>query len=388
MWSEVFIEGRLQQEPLLRRVANEERRSKLNQNWLVTAFFFALLAVILYGAFLILSPFLKAITWAAIFAVLVYPVYSWLLRILRGKATVAALVITLVIALIVILPGLRLVGFLSEEIVDLVKSVGTLVSAEGVEIWQQKPWVQKLLRWRDLLGVELAGFDFQINWKELVVQGAKVSSGILLSQATGVAQNIFLFVANFVIVLITVFFFLRDGAKFSDRLRRLLPMDQEHQERLFRNIANSISGVVHGCLVVAMVQGLLAGLAYWFFGVPYAILWGVVTAFAALLPVGGTTLVSVPASLFLFLQGETLKGIFLLVWCIGVVGLVDNILKPMFIGARLKLPMLFLFFGILGGFAVFGALGFILGPVVLALLAALLDLYLEEYAANRGKRHV
>ena len=355
----------------------------MNQNWLVTAFFFALLAVFLYGAFLILSPFLKAITWAAIFAVLVYPVYSWLLKILRGKATVAAFVITLVIALIVILPGLRLVGFLSEEIVDLVKSVGTLVSAEGVEIWQQKPWVQKLLRWRDLLGVELAGFDFQINWKELVVQGAKVSSGILLSQATGVAQNIFLFVANFVIVLITVFFFLRDGAKFSDRLRRLLPMDQEHQERLFRNIANSISGVVHGCLVVAMVQGLLAGLAYWFFGVPYAILWGVVTAFAALLPVGGTTLVSVPASLFLFLQGETLKGIFLLVWCIGVVGLVDNILKPMFIGARLKLPMLFLFFGILGGFAVFGALGFILGPVVLALLAALLDLYIEEYGSAK-----
>jgi len=355
----------------------------VHQNWLVTGFFFALLLLILYGAFLILSPFLKAITWAAIFAVLVYPVYSWLLKILRGKATVAAFVITLVIALIVILPGLRLVGFLSEEIVDLVKSVGTLVSAEGVEIWQQKPWVQKLLRWRDLLGVELAGFDFQINWKELVVQGAKVSSGILLSQATGVAQNIFLFVANFVIVLITVFFFLRDGAKFSDRLRRLLPMDQEHQERLFRNIANSISGVVHGCLVVAMVQGLLAGLAYWFFGVPYAILWGVVTAFAALLPVGGTTLVSVPASLFLFLQGETLKGVFLLVWSIGVVGMVDNILKPMFIGARLKLPMLFLFFGILGGFAVFGALGFILGPVVLALLAALLDLYIEEYGSAK-----
>ena len=353
----------------------------MNQNWLVTAFFFALLAVILYGAFLILSPFLKAITWAAIFAVLVYPVYSWLLKILRGKATVAAFVITLVIALIVILPGLRLVGFLSEEIVDLVKSVGTLVSAEGVEIWQQKPWVQKLLRWRDLLGVELAGFDFQINWKELVVQGVKVSSGILLSQAAGVAQNIFLFVANFVIVLITMFFFLRDGANFSDRLRRLLPMDQEHQERLFRNISNSISGVVHGCLVVAMVQGLLAGLAYWFFGIPYAILWGVVTAFAALLPVGGTTLVSVPASLFLFLQGETLKGVFLLVWSIGVVGMVDNILKPMFIGARLKLPMLFLFFGILGGFAVFGALGFILGPVVLALLAALLDLYIEEYGS-------
>jgi len=358
----------------------------VHQNWLVTAFFFTLLLVILYGAFLILSPFLKAITWAAIFAVLVYPVYSWLLKILRGKASVAAFIITVVIALIIILPGLRLVGFLSEEIVEMVKSVGTLVSAEGVEIWQQKPWVQKLLNWWGLLGVRLAGFEFQINWKELVVQGAKVSSGVLLSQVTGVAQNLFLFVANFVIVLITMFFFLRDGAEFSLRLRRLLPMDQEHQERLFRNIANSISGVVHGCLVVAMIQGLLAGLAYWFFGVPYSVLWGVVTAFAALLPVGGTTLVSVPASLFLFLQGDTVGGTLLLIWCIGVVGMVDNVLKPMFIGARLKLPIMFLFFGILGGLAVFGALGFVLGPVLFALLAALLDLYMEGYAANREQQ--
>lgn len=357
----------------------------MNHNWLVTAFFFVLLLAILYGVFLILSPFLKAITWAAIFAVLVYPVYSWLLRVLRGKATLAALIVTIAIALVIVLPGFRLVGFLSEEVVEVVKSLGTLMSAEGVEIWRQKPWVQTLLSWWAVLGVGLASFEFQIDWKELVVQGAKVSSGALLSQAPEVAQNIFLFVANFIIVLVTMFFLLRDGADFSLRVRRLLPMDQEHQERLFRNVVNSISGVVHGCLVVAMIQGLLAGLAYWIFGVPYAILWGVVTAFAALFPLGGTTIVTVPASIFLFLQGNAVSGVLLLIWCIGVVGTVDNILKPMFIGTRLKLPILFLFFGIVGGLAVFGALGFILGPVLLALLAALLDLYIEEYVATREK---
>jgi predicted PurR-regulated permease PerM len=144
-----------------------------------------------------------------------------------------------------------------------------------------------------------------------------------------------------------------------------------------------MTAVVHGCLVVAMIQGLLAGLAYWVSGVPYAVLWGVATAFVALLPVGGSTIVSIPASLYLFLQGQTAWGVFLLIWCIGVVGMVDNILKPMFIGTRLKLPMLFLFFGILGGLAVFGALGLILGPVLFALLAALLDLYVEEYSAAK-----
>jgi predicted PurR-regulated permease PerM len=354
-------------------------------NWLVTGFFFVLLIAILYGVWLILSPFLKAITWAAILAILVYPVYAWLLKVLRGRASGAALILIVLITLLVVLPGFRIAGFLSNETVDLVKSLGSLLNGEGTEVWKQKPWVQELTRWWDRLGVELAVFDLQVNWKELLLQGAKLSSGALVAQVTGVAQNLFLFVANFIIMLLTLFFFLRDGAAFCYRLRRLLPMDQEYQERLFQNIVNSLSAVVHGCLVVAMIQGLLAGLAYWFLGVPFSVLWGVVTAFAALLPVGGSTLVTVPATIYLFLKGETINSVLLLIWSIGVVGVVDNILKPIFIGTRLKLPIVFLFFGILGGLAVFGALGFILGPMLLALLAALLDLYIEEYGLAKAE---
>ena len=129
-----------------------------------------------------------------------------------------------------------------------------------------------------------------------------------------------------------------------------------------------------------MVQGLLAGWAYWFLGVPYAVLWGVATAFVSLLPVGGSAIVSIPAAIYLFLQGETVRGIVLLVWCLGFVGTVDNILKPLLIGNRLGLPVLFLFFGILGGLSLFGAVGIVLGPALFALLRALLDLYSEEYS--------
>ena len=351
----------------------------MNQDWLVTGFFFALLIAILYGTFLILSPFLKAITWAAILAVLVYPAYAWLLKLLRGRATIAALTIIVLITLIIVLPGLRTVGFLSEEIVLLVRTVSSLAQGEGLEVWEKKPWVQAILRGWDMLGMHLARFDFNIDWKDTLTQGAQATSGFLVSYVPNIAQNIFLFAANFVIVLFTLFFFLRDGAGFCYRLRHLLPMDHEHQERLFENIINSLTAVVHGCLAVALIQGLLAGLAYWLLGVPFSLVWGVVTAFAALLPVGGTLVVSVPASIYLFIQGETVRGVVLLIWCIGVVGMVDNILKPLFIGTRLKLPMLALFFGILGGLAVFGALGLVLGPVLLGLLAALLDLYLKEY---------
>ena len=134
------------------------------------------------------------------------------------------------------------------------------------------------------------------------------------------------------------------------------------------------------CLIVAMVQGLLAGLAYWVLGVPFAILLGVATAFAALLPIGGSTLISIPASIYLFLKGNYLYGVILLGWSLGIVGSIDNLLKPILIGSRLRLPTLFLFFSLLGGLSLFGALGLVLGPVLFALLAALLDLYMKEYA--------
>jgi predicted PurR-regulated permease PerM len=350
----------------------------VTQNWLVTAFFFALLLAILYGTFLILSPFLKAITWAAILAILFYPIYLWLLKLLRGQATIAAFLVIIFITVLVIVPGVELGSFLSEEAVALVQTVRGLVG-EGAEAnWEQRPWVQEVLGWWNAVSFQL--MDFKINWKDALLQGAQVSSGFLVTQIKGVAQNVLLFAANFIIALVTLFFFLRDGADFCYRIRRLLPMDQEHQERLFKHIVDAVLAVVHGSLVVAMVQGLLAGLAYWVLGVPFAALWGVATAFVALLPVGGSTLVSVPAAIYLFLDGGTLRAVLLLLWCLAIVGTVDNILKPVLIGNRLGLPVLFLFFGILGGLALFGALGIVLGPVLLALLRALLELYQEEYA--------
>jgi len=352
----------------------------VNKTWLATAFFFALLSLILYGAFLILTPFLTAITWAVILAILVYPLYAWLLQRLRGRATLAAITVMVVITLLVILPGVELVRFLTDETVSLVQSVRSLMDEEGKQEWLAKPWVQQLLSWWNMVSFRL--MDFKINWKEMLVQGAQSSSTFLVTQVKGIAQNVLSFTINFIIALFTLFFVLRDGAEFLSRVQRLLPMDREHQERLLRNIVDAVTAVVHGSLVVAMVQGLLAGLAYWVLGVPFAVLWGVITAFAALLPFGGTTLVTIPASLYLFLQGNNVKGIIMLIWCLGVVVMIDNVLKPLFIGSRIKLPMLFLFFGILGGLAVFGALGLILGPVLFALLAVLLDLYSEEYSSG------
>lgn len=350
----------------------------MNQHLLVTVFFFGLLLVILYAVFLILSPFLVPITWAAILAVVVYPLYGWLVRRLRGGPNLAAFIITILLTLVIVLPAIKLAGFLSQEAVELVNVVRNLANRPETELWKEKPWIKDLLGFWDWASINLAAFE--IDLKEAAIQGAQVSSGFIVSHVKDIAQNVFVFTINIFVALLTFFFFLRDGKHFCERIRRLLPMDPQHQNRLFRNIVDSIYAVIHGCVVVAMVQGLLAGLAYWALGIPFSVLWGVATAFLALLPVGGSTLVSLPLSLYLFLQDSYLKGIILLAWSLGIVGTIDNFLKPVFIGSRLRLPVLFLFFSILGGLSLFGAVGLILGPVLFALLAALLDLYLDVYA--------
>jgi len=355
----------------------------VNRNWLVTAFFFALLLLILYGAYLIISPFITAIIWAVILAILVYPLYAWLLKFLRGRATLAAVIVIVSITLLVIAPGLEVAWLLSDEAVELVQTVRSLLSEDGLKKWAQKPWVQELQHWWSMVSFRLV--DFKINWKEALVQSAQASSSFFVGQVKSIAQNVLLFTVNFIVALFTLFFLLRDGADFLHRLQHLLPMDRVHQERLIKNIVDAVVAVVHGSLVVASVQGLLAGAAYWATGVPFSVLWGVVTAFVSLLPVGGSALVSIPASIYLFLQGETVGGIILLVWCLGFVGMVDNILKPLLIGNRLGLPVLLLFFGILGGLSLFGPVGIILGPALFALLRALLDLYSEEYVKAEGE---
>lgn len=349
----------------------------MNQNWLVTIFFFALFLIILYLSFLILSPFLKAIAWAAILAVMVYPVHVWFVRLLKGRATLAALIVTLLITLLILFPAFRMVGFLSQEAVQVAKSVRALTDGEQIELGKNKPWVQDILNVWERISVYLASFG--IDLKKVAVQGAQVASGFVASQAKEIAQDVFIFGVNFVISLFTFFFLLRDGKAWCDKIRTVLPMDPRHQALLFDNIVNSLYAVIHGTLITALVQGLLAGLGYWLVGVPFAALLGVATAFSALFPIGGSTLIWIPATVYLFLQGLYLQGTILLVWGAGIVGTVDNVLKPLFIGSRLRLPALFLFFGILGGLSLFGALGLILGPVLFALLAALLDLYLKEY---------
>jgi len=350
----------------------------VNQNWLVTIFFFVLLLVILYLVYLIFSPFLQAVTWAAILAMIVYPVYEWLLKILKGRATLAALILTILIIFLIVVPAMRVSVFLTQETVELAKTMRSSVESAEIEAWKGKPWVQRVINAWESVSAELEFFE--IDLKQSAAQGAQVASGFLASQIKDVAQNVFLFAINFIIALFTLFFMLRDGQALVNRIHSLLPMDQEHKDHLFQNIVNALFAVIHGALITAMVQGLLAGLGYWFLEVPFYIVLAVTTAFTALFPIGGSFLVWFPTSLYLgYVQGPLWRGIALFLWGALIVGSIDNFLKPLLIGNRLRLPILILFFSILGGLKLFGIIGLILGPMIVTLLIALLDLYMKEY---------
>lgn len=357
----------------------DRKGTLVNQTWLVTAFFFALLLAILYVAILILSPFVKAIAWAGILAIIVYPLYARLLKLFRGRRTAAALLLTALITLLIVMPAFRLAGFLSQEAVDLARAVRTMAnnhqtspSADG------SPWLDEILGLWHIVSAELEVFGLDL--KKATLQGLQSVSTGLVGQVKEIAQDVFLFMINFLIALFTLFFFLRDGKELFQKVGALLPMDRDHQALLFENIVNSLYGVIHGCLITAFIQGLLAGAAYWFLGVPFAVLLGAATSFTALFPIGGSSLVWIPVSIYLFINGTFLQTVIMFVWGAGIVGTVDNVLKPIFIGTRIRLPTLFLFFSILGGLRLFGVLGLIVGPVLFALLAALLDLYMKEYA--------
>lgn len=352
----------------------------MNDNRLVTVFFFVLLLVLLYFAYLIVSPFLRPIAWAAIWAVVVYPAHARLVRLLRGRAALSAIILTLLILFLVLAPAFRLAGFLAQEAVEFSKLARAFVEEERVQEWQGNAWVMELARLWDLASAHLSSFN--IDAKKVTVEGIQKLSGFLVSQASAAVQNVFILPLHIVIWFFTFFFFLKDGKELCVRLRSLLPMSEAHQASLFDRVVDAVFAVVHGSVITAMVQGLLAGLGYWAVGLPFALLLGVATSFTALFPIGGATLVWLPSCGYLFLQGEYIKGVILLLWGIGIVSSIDNVLKPLLIGNRLRLPVLFLFFSILGGLGAFGVLGLILGPVIFALLAALLDLYIKEYVRS------
>ena len=180
-------------------------------------------------------------------------------------------------------------------------------------------------------------------------------------------------------MLLSIFYFLKDGARWRQALVVLSPLSDSDDEKIISRLKLAVNGVIKGYLLVALVQGILMGLGLWLFGVPKPALWGVVAAITSLIPTIGTALVSVPAFIFLFLTGSAVSAFGFLVWAAVIVGTIDNFLSPLFISKRIDIPPLLILFSVLGGLSLLGPVGVLIGPLSVSLLYTLISIYRHEF---------
>ena len=325
-------------------------------------FFTVLIVGVLFLSFLVFKPYLGALCIAVILRIVFDSFHEKILRFARGSENLAAVLSTLAIVFFIIVPLIVVGVFLLDDIQNLyLKIVSGNIDFSFVE------------RLTSPAHDFIKGFipDFAVDLREYAREGLS----FILTHIGSVFSSIVSLIFNFFLMLLALFYLFRDGKRFRKSVIFLSPLSDNYDESILVRLSEGVSSVVKGSLLVAIVQGALAALGFFIFGVPNPMLWGSFAAVAALVPNLGTAIVVLPAIAFLFWTGAAGSAFGLLVWGVVIIGLVDNILAPYLMKRGLKVHPFLVLLGVLGGFAFFGPLGFLVGPVLVALLMALLDMY-------------
>jgi len=332
----------------------------------------AVLAVALYR---IVIPFLGPLVWAIFLAFLLNPLHQWLTPRLRNRPELSALLLTLLTLVVLLGPLTALSAAFASQVGYLLRFVQDRLAdpaQANVLNFANVPWVSNALAHLDsMFGIDIAqvrdwieqASNQGLHW--LASLGGKVFLGAL-----GTAMG-------FVLTIFMLFYFIRDGQVMFSTARELIPMTEARKARLFDHLASVTRAMVLGTGATALIQGTLVGIAFIIVGLPSPLVFGVIAVLASLLPVGGTALVWIPAAIVLAAQGRWGMMVFMVIWGTLLVSLVDNVVRPMLVSGRANVGTLTVFIGVLGGLAAFGAIGLFLGPVVLALIIALIRFMLE-----------
>jgi predicted PurR-regulated permease PerM len=337
--------------------------------WLRISTGAALALLLLAGALAVLRPFLVPVTWAAVLAFALWPPTRWLRRRAGGRRTLAALLMTALVLVAVIGP----LAAVSAGLVEEIRGAAQRIDALQQEPRQPPAWLTGL----PVIGGRIAALPRYLEpevLEEWLRDNVRLVQDLALQAAGRVGRN----VLKTGIGLLVLFYFFRDGDVVVAQLRRAARrLGGEAVGRRFDAVGGTIRAVVYGLLVTAAVQGVLAAVGYAVAGVPAPILLGIVTGLLALVPYG-TSVVMVPAALWLLFEGETLAAMGLLLWGTLIVASVDNVLRPLFISGAIRVPYLLVFFGVLGGIGAFGLVGVFVGPVLLSALFALWREWAED----------
>ncbi|HEY9109786.1 MAG TPA: AI-2E family transporter [Roseateles sp.] len=345
--------------------------------------FLALLIAVSLAFVWILLPFGGAVFWGTVLAIVFMPVYAALLQRWKQRRTLAALATLFLVVLMVVLPLTLLSGMLLKEgaaLYQRVQSGETNFARYFEQVVAVLPaWAHDLLNHFGLTDFN----ELQTRITEALGRGGQA----IATQVYSVGQNALDMVVGFFVMLYLAFFLLRDGIALSRRIRAAVPLDPEHRQHLAAKFITVIRATVKGNILVAAAQGALGGLAFWFLGIKGALLWSVVMGFLSLLPAIGAGLIWLPVALYFLVTGAIWQGVTLIVYGVLVIGLVDNVLRPILVGKDTQMPDYLVLISTIGGMAIFGINGFVIGPVIAAMFMAVWDLFAtarEEALAEEG----
>src|SRR5262245_9916699 len=338
------------------------------------------LAVVLYFCFRIMQPFLMPIFLALIVSALLAPVYDLFLKKLNGRQSLAALLVCVGLTVAILLPLLFLSIALANEANDVYQQLKAPETLRKIESWldpSNNPVVSRIRSW---LPASLRLENLQLA-SRFGAQAQQVGVAVL-RVATNFAAGVFNFLMDYFIMIVVLFFLLRDSKYFADTVRTISPLSEEQEEMFVGRFRTVTRATVVGNLATALAQGTISGVIFLSLSLPNPILWGALTALLSLVPFVGTALIWVPWTIYLFASGSTVKAVIFLIAQVVVVGGIDNILRPLFMEGGVKMHTLVVFFSILGGIGYFGILGMFIGPLVFAMAIALFQLCVSPVAAK------
>jgi predicted PurR-regulated permease PerM len=326
---------------------------------------FVLLAIALYVCWLIVQPFFNVLLWAAVLAIVFYPMHRRI-RERLGKPTPAAAVSTLLVVVLILLPVTFITVAVVRELSHAAAAFQTPADAWTIQLPPGLAWVgERVGQYVDIdretarkfVAERMQTWGTALAGSTLVVIGGAVGA-----------------VVQMLLVVFTLFYFFRDGERIRSSASDMLPLQRVQWQDIVTRTRDVIGATVYGVLVISAIQGTLGTFIFSVLGLPSPLLWGVVMFFLSMIPMAGAFLVWVPAALYLALTGAFLKAGILVVWGVLVIGSIDNFLSPRLVGQRACLHELLIFFAVLGGLEVFGVLGLVLGPVVVAITLALIEM--------------
>ena len=328
-------------------------------------FFFGLLLATIIFTFFIFQPFWIVLALGICFAIVLYPIYEWLNNKKLPNWLSAFLTIFLfTIVLCGPILGIGVIVFNQSQDV-----YHTVVNSGGA-----KPFLSSIENKVNNLLPEAINLDINQKTKDFVFYVSKNIANIFSATISAFF--------SFLLMLLIIFYFLKDGKKWKKAIVILSPLEDKDDEKIISRLVFSVNAVIRGYLFISLVQGILMGIGLWLFDIPNPALWGLVAAVSSLLPTIGTALVSVPAIIFLFAIGNITSAVGLLIWAIVAVGLIDNFLSPLILGKKINMPSLLILFSVLGGISLLGPVGILIGPLTVSLLFTLISIYRNEFKQN------